>query len=350
MRLFLFNPSHDEALASNLTFYTPTRAARRLESEWAELPAIYAETGDAVLVPEHFAGETTWREDVARIRPSQLTPGFWNQVEGIGPWGWDAAICQRLRQLGAPEGLLPSTEQLAAIRRLSSRRLIPTLLPAIRGLLAGKLPAIGESRWCETIEEVELAMRHWHHVMLKAPWSCSGRGVWPASLSEAGCMTEGDRLRVARVLRLQHGIEVEPCYERLADFALEFLADGKGKVSYLAPSLFTTLDNGAYAGNLVAQPERLIGQVEGFSPTLLHPVVDALETVLGKAIGNDYKGPLGVDLMTVKGEHKPIVHPCVEVNLRTTMGYAAHFLERRKLNAESLPATLRGLWHFCPPG
>ena len=36
-----------------------------------------------------------------------------------------------------------------------------------------------------------------------------------------------------------------------------------------------------------------------------------------------YTGPFGVDMMVVAGEKGFLLHPCVEINLRRTMGHAA---------------------------
>ena len=52
--LHIFNPSHDEALAANDPYYYPSVAARKLAETWGTLPMIWAEEGDAVLVPSEI--------------------------------------------------------------------------------------------------------------------------------------------------------------------------------------------------------------------------------------------------------------------------------------------------------
>ena len=51
--------------------------------------------------------------------------------------------------------------------------------------------------------------------------------------------------------------------------------------------------------------------------------------VLARELGNSYRGPLGVDMMVVSVDNKLMVHPCVELNLRRTMGHVALALTRR---------------------
>jgi len=41
---------------------------------------------------------------------------------------------------------------------------------------------------------------------------------------------------------------------------------------------------------------------------------------------DDYRGPFGLDMMVVKGDGGFLLHPCVEINLRRTMGHVALLL------------------------
>ena len=47
---------------------------------------------------------------------------------------------------------------------------------------------------------------------------------------------------------------------------------------------------------------------------------------------NKYYGPFGIDMMIVESDNPAcpyLLHPCVEINLRPTMGYAALWASRR---------------------
>ena len=48
--LYVFNPEHDLALASNLSNFTAPHAGRRLRSDLGYLPAIWADENDYILV------------------------------------------------------------------------------------------------------------------------------------------------------------------------------------------------------------------------------------------------------------------------------------------------------------
>ena len=47
--------------------------------------------------------------------------------------------------------------------------------------------------------------------------------------------------------------------------------------------------------------------------------------MLGEIYKDKYQGPLGVDMMIVAGAEGQgfLLHPCVEINLRRTMGHVA---------------------------
>lgn len=280
----------------------------------------------------------------------------WSRVSAIEPWGWDRHICGVMRRLGAPERLLPTDACLDRLRELSSRRTAVSVLRVLADMrlsesVAGIVKA--ESRWCTTEEAVADAVAAYGgRAMLKQPWSCSGRGVWRSD----GATSAG---RISKTLRQQGAVEVEPLYERIADFAMEFCADGSGHVVYEGLSYFATRDGGAYAGNVVAPQEELRRRIEallpagGFLPeqggdvaqpssaaaarTLpLEALAAALCDALASILQCDYSGPLGVDMMlTPQG-----VHPCIEVNLRNTMGRVAIFEQRAREAAPVAPSLI----------
>lgn len=319
MLLHLFNPSHDEALASATPYYTETQAARRLAGALWALPACWAAPGDALLVPDGCGSPL----------PEALFPGASLRLvrwDGVGeflsgsrgriePWGWNAALAHRLRRAGVPEELLPDAGRLAAYRELASRKTAVALLHQLKH----DFPALaGDARWCTDMDEVAATVRIYGTAMLKAPWSGSGRGVFQASPDSGDAVWR----RASRLLREQGALSVEPFYKRLADFALEYSADGRGGIRYEGISVFRTNPSGGYSGNLVADEGRLLQELPGVSPSLLLQVRHAQERLLSGMLGDSYAGPLGVDMMVVEGDGGvPLLHPCVEVNLRHTMGH-----------------------------
>lgn len=340
MILHLFNASHDEALASDSPYYNPAQAARTLEKDLALLPAWWAAEEDCVLLDAESAHPQQRVGNGARaIRPHEADAGFWNSVERIEPWGWNAATVQRLRRLGAPERLLPDGRQLGAIRQLGSRHTSVRLLQRLCGECRG---FAGESVWCKTEAEVWQAVGKYGRTVLKAPWSGSGRGVFRVD----GPEDRSSLSRIRRILRLQGAVEAEPFYDRLADFAMEFQADGAGNVRYEGLSVFRTTDSRNYAGNMIGREEELTATLLSDAPaetgTSLELLKQELPRQLALLLGTDYRGPLGIDMMLVRRtDGSKAIHPCVEINLRRTMGHVALQLARLSVPGEELLFTLR---------
>lgn len=319
MLLHVFNPSHDEALAANSPYYTPTLAARGLERDLAALPAHWAEPEDAVLLATETP-QPTEPKHIRFVRPEAMDATLWREIDAIRPWGWDALLVHRLRGMGAPGHLLPDAETLKRIRRLSSRQTAVRLLP----LLRAELPdSIGLSRFCTSEKEVRQSIREYGCVVLKSPWSCSGRGVFRAAREDLENANGTSLLqRVRRILMQQGAIEAEPFYDRQMDFAMEFEAEPGGRLRHLGLALFLTDPSGRYGGNLVAGQ----GTLEALLPECIRHQLPALREIIRRQLPpliKGYAGPLGIDMMAVKHNGETWLHPCVEINLRHTMGRVA---------------------------
>lgn len=340
MVVHVFNPSHDEALAADNAHYCPSGAARRTGAALWDIAQHWASADDVIL---RLPSDGSLRGAVMRSMDGRETSAAhfaWDSsVTAIEPWGWDRHIVGVLRRLGAPERLLPDDARLAAIRALSSRHTAVRVLDALRhpSSVDGEpsLPATvvrAESRWCTSEDAVRSALAAYGgESFCKQPWSCSGRGVW--RLTEDDWRPDSSLyLRVRKTLREQGAVEVEPVYERVADFAMEFFAEADVhpepqpcRVRYEGLSLFATHDGGAYAGNVVAPQAELRRRLESLAagvvpqPLPLESLAERLCLVLAGILGTSYSGPLGVDMMlTPRG-----IHPCIEVNLRNTMGRVA---------------------------
>lgn len=321
-RLHLFNPSHDEALAAHTPYYYPARAARMLGNDLAVLPAWWAAPGDAVLLPDavelppaDFTGK-----GIRFLHLKDLRGGEAMDFEEICPWGWDALLVHQLQAARLAPDLLPDAEQLEVIRQLSSRETAVQLLHALRDTLK---EGCGTSSWCTSESAVWTAVEHYGAAMLKAPWSSSGRGVFAVHFPP----NDNQRRRVEKLLREQGGVEVEPFYTRVQDFAAEFqIVDHH--TTYLGLSVFTTTENGGYTGNRIGGTPFLESQLPATIRQQLPAVIAALQTQLDRLVAPHYQGPLGIDMMVVGEDDGTLVlHPCIEINLRRTMGHVALALQ-----------------------
>jgi hypothetical protein len=235
------------------------------------------------------------------------------------PWGWNLALRAALKRAGVAPVLIPSEEQIARIRQLSHRRTASRLLPLLQ--MDG---TVGESFECTTADEVEMLLARYGQVVMKAPWSSSGRGLRFLSTERTPFQMQAGWFR--NVVAQQGSVMVEPLYNKVRDFGIEFCVDDSG-IHYLGLSLFHTV-NGAYEGNILATETAKREIISRYIPVCL---LDSVEQRIITSLDlGDYRGPFGVDMMIVRGDGKEkaenercLLHPCVEINLRRTMGHVA---------------------------
>lgn len=297
MKLYIFNPENDMALADGKPGYTPPAQIQQMRRELWWLPEWWAEEGDVVWNGEELLNLS----DDTRIQP----------------WGWSPALCHQLKQAGVQKSLLPSAEKLEQLRQLSHRQTAVSLLKELRKQVPLDGHFAGESTLCRNIEEVEETISKYGDAIMKSPWSSSGKGIKQVNskfiINNSKISSPSDGW-INRILCQQGSIVVERFLHKIADFALEFWLDGKGGVEYRGLSLFYTNERGAYLGNWVAPEGQKLAWLAQYIPLqYLQEIRSWWEERLNHF---DYSGPVGIDMMLAQEG----ICPCIEVNWRWTMG------------------------------
>ena len=318
MKLLVFNPEHDLALAANLSNFTAPHAGRQLRADLGFIPAIWAAAYDYVHVENVEDAERRFLRLTRRpfgrfIAKEQICK---HQFSAVDVWGWDLAIRAFLLRWGIDAAIMPTATQIDDIRQLSHRRYAMQLLDCLQ------MPGIIGSS-CETnqIENIIDRLHSGEHLVVKAPWSSSGRGV--RFMEDDVNIYDNGWLR--NVIVKQGSVMVEPYYNKVKDFGMEFVSDGNGSVSYIGLSLFQT-SNGAYTGNILASEEEKENLISRYIPIdLLKTVQQKICAKMGSWLKDQYTGVFGIDMMVVRRDDGDgfLLHPCVEINLRRTMGHVA---------------------------
>jgi hypothetical protein len=176
---------------------------------------------------------------------------------------------------------------------------------------------VGEAFECTSIDELTMLLERYGRLVLKAPWSSSGRGVRFCDVSRLNNNEKAININwVANVLKTQGSIMAEPYFNKVKDFGMEFAADEEGHVHYLGLSLFHAV-NGAYEGNILATENVKMEMISRYVPVFFIDVIK--QKIIEKLRLDGYVGPFGIDMMVTKEG----LHPCVEINLRRTMGHVA---------------------------
>ena len=101
--------------------------------------------------------------------------------------------------------------------------------------------------------------------------------------------------------------------------------------------MFDTTETGGYTGSTLA-PQAALERAHVRQFNCLDILKEISSAVLSQHIAARYEGPLSVDMMLVKTDKGIMLHPCIEVNLRRTMGYVALDVARAGYD---LPSVLR---------
>lgn len=310
MVLFVFNPEHDLCLANGSPHFVPPQSALR-----------FAASSSGLMKYIYGDGISVW--DAVGLQSIQ---GQAPVVDRVIPWGWNAALKALLVKSGIPSHVLPDDEWIEGVRSLQHRTTVMPLQP---------------QAWpANNVEEIEERLHYYGKVVMKAPWSGSGRGV----RFVVGAMAENDRLWAEKVIKEQQCVVVEPYHEVLEDFAFEYyvgdtslLPEPMRKtvsrisdvVSFIGYSLFRT-QGGVYRSNRLWMDERIESHLSDRYCVGISGLVHQIGGWLDSTLTGRYQGPLGVDLFM---DDAGVPHVC-ELNLRHTMGLVAHEMLRNNPSLE----------------
>ena len=323
--MHLFYPSHDIALAHGVKHFNPPAAALRLQ------------------------------EDLAYLKKIWNQPFLKGETNIPIPWGWDWDTRNHIHQkYGIKMSMLPSDEELELIRQLSSRRSSITCLEQLREKLSAELQ--NSEKQAEMLEMIGGKMpqyldteeKLWNFItehdaagkpfVLKTPWSSSGRGLHVSiSKTRTGLTVNNSRtIMMKQALGTIHkmgGIMGEEWItSKVQDFAMLFYASERN-VRFIGYSLFDNDNNSVgttYRQGYLLSNENIIERLS-ISKDLLSQIAKAYEEILTEMLrpffGKSWQlGYLGIDMMTYHeelnndSEQMLKVHPCIELNLRCTMG------------------------------
>lgn len=322
MKLHLFNPENDLALADGNANYCPPPAAVRIAYDLASLPLWFADADDYVFIPDDR--HLRYHAEMSGQFP---LPGVCTSVGSLPlaecrPWGWSSQMLRRFRAMGVNGNILPADSVIDNVRRLSNRQSSIIILEELAKMGADvpELPIYATSP-----DTVAAFVSSKPRCVLKAPWSGSGKGIaWGLGRVEVPLehFYKG-------VIRRQGGVVCEHCLNSVREFAMEFFADAGG-AAFVGYSLFEA-QKGSYSGNLLLCDEDIERIVSAHLPagTLGNLRVQMQKVLSGLLAGSGYSGYLGVDMMIYESGGVLRLNPCVELNLRMNMGVVSRIFHDR---------------------
>ena len=336
--LYFFNSDNEMAIANGRISYTPPVKIMKMMNDLAFLPAFLADKGDFVLLNSPLAD--CFKKE-CEVFPGLVESGItWEEADRIffdelRPWGWSPRVHYVLKKLKSQckkeftESIMgewgPGREEWY------SRRKVIDYFHILRSYMDFSdelVPVV-----CYSVEEVK-RLSEKGSIVVKSPWSSSGRGVF---MLEKGKLTSKTIEWMNGIFHRQKYVMVEKMWDKVWDFAMEFEIDGNGISSFLGLSDFYVGGEGGYKGNYVGKQEKIEEKITRYVGKKDFLVLrDTVNLVIERLYGKNYIGCLGVDMMIYRderGEYR--IHPCVEINLRYTMGIVALSLFRHYMAEES---------------
>ncbi len=311
-KIYLFNPDHDLAMAQGGDHYVAPPHARQLRHDLAALPMWYADDNSLLVVPDIETKQ--WVEALqSRVIPILPQEIKHHETGLFFPWGWNRVERKRLLKLGARPENLPSEDMLDRLRQLSHRRTSIVIHQELEQRLGQK--SSPEPVEIDTLPAVlDFASRH-PGCYIKTPWSGSGQGVYHV----VDPVDPYFKNWCNGALKRQGSLLCEVGLDKIADFALEFYCNGNG-IDFVGYSVFSTDFHSQYCHGLVDTASNLSRLIRRQYPGI-DDVKACLVEILGAIIAPDYCGHVGIDMLLYRdAQGLTKIDPCVEMNLRTTMG------------------------------
>ena len=340
--LYFFNPTCEYAVANGNASWQANKLLRKMESDLATLPMFFARPKDYVLV-ENIPGREfsdSFRQlnielpHFIRWEKALVSESFLNQdINRLLPWGWSPAAHKRLQPLkrncSDKFKRSPVFEWKPEYRDFYSKKFGLSILRNLLEAFPNETFISKEktARVVTTKEEFETLLSRWGKLMVKAPWSSSGRGLQPVTKTP---VHEKVWEKLLGIVNEQAYAIVEPYLNKVLDIAFQFeICDGK--IQFLGISNFTTDAKGQYTGNhLNGLPDHVDLEIKTFIEQISPVIINALMWVIENSeLAKNYEGNFGVDALVFRDKNGDLkINPCLEINLRQNMGLLALQLEK----------------------
>jgi len=342
-KLFAFYHTCEMAVVIGHNSYQPPAHLKRFENELSALPLWLGDDIDFVLVESEIDRDFIDKLEDWGVKSPQFISSNTEIDEAIElqphPWGWSPLAHKKLLPFFRGKVSHPMVPWHDFHKKLLSRFTGLELAATVCKLLGDddhifipELPKVLTS--AESIAAIEADMVS--PILLKTPWSASGRGLFKIRSRQENAAQNN---WVLGRLRLHGALLAEPFLDKLQDLSFHFWVEDD--IDFLGTTFFNTDKAGQFLGCYIEPPSvdfmdaKLMGHiVERAAQLLLHSLKQM-------RINERYRGPIGIDAMFFKTQSGLVkLHPCIEINLRYTMGLVNLFLKKH-IHAESV-----GYWNI----
>jgi len=322
--LLYFNPGHETAVLNASPYYVPPDVVLKMQHDLAFLPAWYGTADDLAWVKRNFP--ISYFNEIQAFFPDIPKPVCEDNLSLYAPqelacWGITPQAFHYFTTLKEQYNLnltIPKWREdfFMLTSRRPARECLEDIFCAIPDISRQLLP-----QFCRTVKDVEnIVLKTDNLLLIKAPFSSSGRGL----LWLRNGLDSKEREVIHGMLKKQSWVTIEPVVQKTLDFSMQFVSDGKGNISFKGYSIFNTNEKGAYQESILQQQSKTENDITSFiSIVLLEQVKKEIIRFMQKRYATLYKGAISVDMMIYRDEEEYKLHPCVEINMRYSMGFLA---------------------------
>lgn len=340
--IFLFNPTCDLAIGNGSPNWQPNKLLKQMEADLSILPLFLATSSDVILVKQlpsekYLNSIEMLGVDIPAFMKLQKALNAEtcpiNNINSLKPWGWSPATHKLLAPLKTKcsEAFQksPVFNWSEEIRDLYSKKFALSILQQIIREFPDTIfiPKELTGKVCYEQQQIESLLSSWGKLMIKAPWSSSGRGLQPITKTPVHPKVWE---KILGIIKEQGYVIVEPLLDKQLDIAFQFELRNR-KVSFLGISNFMTDSKGQYTGNrLNGLPDDMKPELKLFAEHLPDRIISPLIRILENSeLALAYEGNFGVDALIFKTtDNQLAVNPCLEINLRQNMGLLSLHLEK----------------------
>jgi len=323
-----FNPGHETAVLNTSKYYQPPAHVTKMQADLAFLPAWYASEGDFVFMETSLPDDFVSSCKLLNIQIKPVTPGDFLengemfQHSAVDLWGISPQSVHFFEKLNKQWNLSLAIPQWKEEFHFLGSRF------ASRKILAGIIERIPEIEWeilpCffSGIEEIEQQTVQSHErLLVKSPYSSSGRGlIW----LPPGKLAQSERQIISGMLKKQKQVSIEKALDKYMDFSMHFEITKQGDTQFMGYSVFQTNSKGAYEKSRLAGQAYLEKQITNLIDAgLLLQTRITLSELIQEMYAPFYTGAIGIDMLIYQSGDSYRLHPCVEINMRKSMGYLA---------------------------
>ena len=335
-----FNPGHETAILNASKHYHPPAHVAKMQGDLAFLPAWYASDEDFVFMETPLPEDFILSCAPLNLRVKPVTSADFSksketfQYSAIDLWGISPQSVHFFEKISEEKGLsfaIPQWQEEFRFlgSRFASQKLLAGLLNRIPGLEQELLP-----HFISNIEAVEQhTVQSQEQLLIKSPFSSSGRGLlrlFPGKLAQS------EKQILNGMLKKQAQVSIEKMLDKCLDFSMHFEITAQEGTRFVGYSIFQTNDKGAYEKSCLDSQDCLEKQITNWIDSdLLLQARKTLTGMIHEMYSPYYKGTVGVDMLIYKVGSSYHLHPCVEINMRKSMGYLAIRLTEKYLDSDS---------------